>query len=155
MRSEVGEISVRKLIRDRSSRPEPAILIAPLIDIVFLLLIFFMLVTRFLSPSIAVALPESETGAMDDSRSMTLVIDEQGRTFLGDASMSLDEITAALADARESGEIDVVRLRADKHTPFELIIDALDAIRKSGIEEIAVETSPAEVDSEDETGERE
>jgi biopolymer transport protein ExbD len=152
---EVRSDSIR-LRRLRTRRPEPQILIAPLIDIVFLLLIFFMLVTRFLSPSIAVALPSSESGAVDESRSRTVTIDSNGDTFLDDRRMTLDEISGALAVDREAGGIDIVRLRADKSTAFQLIIDAMDAIRRAGIAEIAVETSPEDVrrDTDEDNAER-
>jgi len=134
-----------RLRRLRTRRPEPQILMAPLIDIVLNLLLFFMLVTRFLSPSIAVALPSSESGAVDESRSRTITINSNGNTFLDDRRMTLDEISAALEIDREAGDIDIVRLRADKSTAFQLIIDAMDAIRRAGIAEIAVETSPDDV----------
>ena len=131
-------------LRSRKVRPEPQILMAPLIDIVFLLLIFFMLVTRFLSPSISVALPESGIGALDDSPARTVTIDKEGTTFLDDQPASLDEITASLARDRESGELKLVRLRADSETPFQKIVDAMEAIQSAGIVDIAIETTSDE-----------
>lgn len=127
--------------RRRPLRPEPQILLAPLIDIVFLILIFFMLVTRFLSPSIAVALPESGFGEVEEAVSRTVTIDREGQAFLDDVPMSLDELSGALDDARVAGELDLVRLRADRETPFQVIVDALEAIRRAGIVDIAIETS--------------
>lgn len=131
---------------DRSSRrrrrsPEPQILMAPLIDCVFLLLIFFMLVTRFLSPSIAVALPESGRGAVEEAKARTVAIDRDGMIYLDDRPMSLSGVSAALAAAKEAGEIDLVRLRADRETAFQVIVDALEAIRAGGIVDIAIEVS--------------
>ena len=141
-------------LRKRSSeRAVPQIMIAPLVDIVFLLLIFFMLVTRFLSPSIAVALPESDSGAIDESRCRTVSIDVDGLTYLDDVRLSLEEITETLAGDRAAGEFDIVRLRADRDTPFQMIIDAMDAIRRSGTTDIAIETSPDDEDSSPDAGE--
>lgn len=130
--------------RPRRRAPEPQILVAPLIDIVFLLLIFFMLVTRFLSPSIAVALPESTAGTIDDANSRTVIVDREGVTYLDGNRMTLEEITSVLGRARESGELDVVRLQADRDTPFQHIVDALEAIRAARIVDVAIEVSPAE-----------
>ena len=115
-------------------------MIAPLVDIVFNLLIFFMLVTKYLSPSIAVALPQSGSGEMDESRARTVSIDRDGNTFIDNTPATLSEIARELEIARAAGEIDIVRLRADKDTRFQRIIDVLDVIRKSGIRDISVET---------------
>ncbi len=128
------------LRRNRAKRPAPEIMIAPLIDIVFLLLIFFMLITRFLSPTIAVALPDSDSGVIDESRARTVTIDADGNAFLDDVSMTLQEITRELANSRLSGELDLVRLRADRDTGFQSVIDALDAIRDAEIFDVAFET---------------
>ncbi len=115
-------------------------MIAPLVDIVFNLLIFFMLVTKYLSPTIAVALPQSGSGEIDESRARTVSIDRDGNTFIDNTPATLSEIARELESARAAGEIDIVRLRADKDTRFQRIIDVLDAIRKSGIRDISVET---------------
>ena len=116
-------------------------MIAPLIDIVFLLLIFFMLVTKFISPSIAVALPESESGTADESHARTVTVDSDGKTYLDDVAMPLNEITIELAGNLEAGEIEVVRLRLDKEATAQHFLDAVDAIQNAGITNIAIETS--------------
>ncbi|HDS30501.1 MAG TPA: biopolymer transporter ExbD [Firmicutes bacterium] len=129
-------------------RPEPTILIAPLIDIVFLLLIFFMLVTKFLSPAITVALPESGIGDTNDSLSRTITVDKNGNTYLDDRLLSLEEIILSLAESRESGEIRLVRIRADKQTPLQTIVDVMEAVRIAGIDDIAIETTASVDDDE-------
>jgi len=118
-------------------------MIAPLIDIVFLLLIFFMLVTRFLSPSIAIALPESESGELDESNAAFVSVNTSGNVYLDDNPVSLDDLTYLLNEQRQAGEIEIVRLRADKTTDWQIVIDILDAIRASGIIDIAIETERA------------
>jgi len=130
-----------RLTRGRGKRHEPQILIAPLIDIVFLLLIFFILVARFMAPSIAIALPESGTDALDESRYITVAIDADGYTWLDDTPMSLEEMTVALEEARRAEEFEIVRLRADRDTSLQIVVDTLDAIRAAGISDVAIETS--------------
>ncbi len=107
-----------------------------------------MLITRFLSPSIAVGLPESGIGAVDDAISRTVTVDREGRTFLDDYPATLGEITEALSAARESGELELVRLRADRETPFQAIVDVMEAIRKAGVTELAIETDSREGEDE-------
>jgi len=124
----------------RSRRPQPQVLITPLIDIVFLLLVFFMLIARFLNPGIAVALPESGSGEFDDSSSRTVVIESDGKIYLDNTQLPLEEITARLSDLRLNGEIETVRLRGDREVEWQLVVSALDAIRDAGIYDIVIET---------------
>lgn len=138
--STLKPIGIELVKRRRRYRPEPSIMIAPLIDCVFLLLIFFMLVTKFLSPSISVGLPESNMGAIDDSESRTVTIDKEGNTYLDNRAVELDEMTSLLMQLRESGKISIIRLRADRDTPFQKIVDAMSAIQRAGITDIAIET---------------
>jgi len=134
-KSPLGELRTR-----RSRRPQPQVLIAPLIDIVFILLIFFMLVARFLNPGIAVALPESESDDFDESRSGTVIVKPDGSTWLDDAEMPLEEITLRLSELHESGNIETVRLRGDRKAEWQLVVSAMDAIRDAGIYDIVIET---------------
>lgn len=133
---------------DREKRHAPQILIAPLIDIVFLLLIFFILVARFIAPSIAVALPESETDALDESRYITVAVDAEGNIFFDDIQMSLEEVTVALGEAVSADEFDIVRLRADRDTSLQVVVNVLDAIRDAGINDVAIETSRDDIEPE-------
>ncbi len=134
------------MLRRKRQRPQPQIPITPLIDIVFLLLIFFMLVTRFLSPSIAVALPESDSGEMDESRAITVSVDADGNYYLDDNLLGLDEITSLIAAGRNAGDFDVVRLHGDSNADWQLIINAFEAIRDAGVFDIAIVTeSPVDL----------
>jgi len=128
-----------RLRRFRTKRRGPEIMIAPLIDIIFQLLIFFMLITRFLPPSVAIALPESGSGELDESPAAIVSIDQTGNVLLDDRIVTLDALTSILTGEKASGEIDIVRLRADKSTEWQLVVDVLNAIRASGIIGIAVE----------------
>ena len=129
--------------RLRREKAVPQLLIAPLIDIVFLLLIFFMLVTNFLPPSIAIALPESESADINESLSVTVSVDDRGIIYLNETSVNLTELTGLLEDARVNGEIEIVRLRADESTEWQRVIEIFDAIRSAGILDIAIETQRA------------
>jgi biopolymer transport protein ExbD len=136
----VGRISAARA--RRRSHIEPQIMIAPLIDVVFQLLIFFMLINRYVTPGIQVALPESSANSIDTSRSRTVTVTADGATYLDDAAMSLGEIETVLAQDSAEGRIDSVRLRADRQVPFEYVVRALEAVRNAGIGDIAIETAP-------------
>jgi biopolymer transport protein ExbD len=124
----------------RRTLPPIGVPIAPLIDVVFLLLIFFMLVTKFLNPTIDLTLPESTTAQVNDEKSVTVVITDQGNLRLDDQPVTWTELTPALR--ARAAEIKLVRVRADGDTPHREVIRAFDCIRAAGLTEIALEAEP-------------
>jgi biopolymer transport protein ExbD len=130
------------LLRSRKrAKIEPQIMMAPLIDVVFQLLIFFALINRFLTPGIPVNLPGASGGNIDQSRTVTVTVSESGLIYLDNTLITPQDLTSALISLKESGALETVLLRADRKVPFQNIVSALDAVRKAGIEEMAVETS--------------
>lgn len=129
-----------------SSRPQrrrlsedTVIPLAPLIDVVFLLLVFFMLITRFLNPSIDLTLPGSTTAQLNDSRSVTIVIDAAGDLWLDDEHLPWNDLTQRLRAVPDKET--TVRLRADGSTPHRDVVRAFDCIRSAGLDNIALEAS--------------
>lgn len=119
---------------------DPQILIAPLIDVVFQLLIFFMLINRYVLPGIPLDLPSGspEKIVLDNDRVVSITAN--GDIYLDDIPVTIQDISGILSMSHLKGEIDSVRLRADAHTEFQIVVDVLEAIRKAGIYEIAIET---------------
>jgi biopolymer transport protein ExbD len=117
----------------------PVVPIAPLIDVVFLLLIFFMLVTSFQNPALELTLPGSETATSTDARSVTIRITESGNLYLDLERIEWADLSSRISERKN--EIDLVRISADRSTPYEDIIRAMDAIRVTGITGIAMEAT--------------
>jgi len=130
--------------RNGSSRQPlpPVVPVAPLIDIVFLLLIFFMLVTKFLNPTIDLSLPESTTAQVNDEKSVSVAISEDGRLALDDVQIEWTDLTGELRN--QAGEISIVRVRADELTAHRYVIRAFDCIRAAGLTDIALEAERPE-----------
>ncbi len=116
---------------------DPVIPLAPLIDVVFLLLIFFMLITHFLNPSIDLTLPSSTTSQINDNRSVTVAIDAAGDLWLDEQQINWDELTPRLQGLGDGTS--TVRLRADGGTAHRDVVRAFDCIRRAGLEDIALE----------------
>ncbi|MCB1220372.1 MAG: biopolymer transporter ExbD [Planctomycetales bacterium] len=116
---------------------DPVIPLAPLIDVVFLLLIFFMLITRFLNPTIDLSLPESTTAQINDNRSVLVAIDATGQLWLDEEQITWSELTPRLSGLADKGL--TVRLRADGGTEHRMVVQAFDCIRTAGLEDIALE----------------
>lgn len=128
---------------------EPDINLTPLIDVVFLLLIFFMVSTTFEHQSrIQIELPEATTDAtaQEDDR-LEIMVDEQGRYFIGDQQVinsELKTLKAAISKAvGDRGELPVT-IRADANTPHQAVIRVLDATSQLGLTHISLATSKIE-----------
>jgi len=130
---------------------EPEVNLTPLIDVVFLLLIFFMVSTTFEQQSrIQIELPEATpTPAETEDESLEIVIDAQGRYFIGEQQVvnsELKTLKSAISKAVEGREPLTVIIRADASTPHQAVITALDATSQLGLTQISLATSAIEED---------
>ena len=127
---------------------ELGINLTPLIDVVFLLLIFFMVSTSFTrATQLAVNLPEAEgVSAGGAGESMELVIQANGRVKLNGTLVSSDR--AALREAMEvelanTGQR-ALTIAADGDAPHRLVVSALDAANILGVEQVTIATQEPE-----------
>ena len=129
-----------------SPRKSPEVDITPLIDVVFLLLIFFMVSTTFERESqIMIELPEATAEpATTEDESLEIVIDSEGRYFIGDKQVVNTELkTLKAAISKTLGrDIEIpVTIRADANTPHQAVVRALDATSQLGLTQISLATS--------------
>lgn len=115
----------------RRPRRRSNIELTPLIDVVFQLLVFFLLTSSFLQPSLRLDLPRGGTVDEADPTPILLEIDRDGRLSLDGAiierSALREELERALADGRTA-----VRLSGDSDMTYGLFVEALDAARAAG-----------------------
>jgi len=131
------------------TQDEPEINLTPLIDVVFLLLIFFMVSTTFEHQSrIQVDLPEATAEpTRPEDESLEIIIDIQGRFFIGDQQVVNTEVKTlkgAIRKALGKKEGLPVIIRADARTPHQAVITALDASSQLGLTRISLATTRVE-----------
>jgi len=123
----------------RKSKVEIAINLAPLIDVIFLLVIFFAVSTTFLETSgLQLELPESSSTAKREIEDITVFMGADGELSLGDETMDEDQLRARLRAAMDESDRKVVVLRADTHTEHGAVVKIYDLIRDSGAESLTV-----------------
>jgi biopolymer transport protein ExbD len=117
--------------------------LTPLIDVVFLLLVFFLVATEFAEQEreLRVLLPEaSEAQPLTSKpRELFLNIDAQGRYFVSGRTLTPDELDAALEMAwvNNPGRASVI-IRADKRCPWQYVVAAINACLKANIRDYKV-----------------
>lgn len=125
---------------------EPEVNLTPLIDVVFLLLIFFMVSTTFEQQSrIQIELPEATATPVEvEEESIEIIIDAQGRYFIGEEQVvntELKTLKSAISKVVGDREAVPVTIRADANTPHQAVITALDAASQLGLTRISLATS--------------
>jgi len=109
--------------------------LTPLIDIVFLLLIFFLLTSNFIKEQrIDIALPQSHSSQKinPDEKALEIRLKADNSIYLQDQPVSLDKLDSALVDALQSRRHKQLQLRGDKGADLMHIVVILDAARKAG-----------------------
>ena len=128
---------------------DPEVNLMPLIDVVFILLIFFMVSTTFQKESeIKIELPEANSDPVEADREVfEIVIDGDGRYFIEEQQVvntELDTLMKAISKfLGERKDLPVV-IRADRHTPYEAVVRAMDAISQLGLDKMSLATSQSE-----------
>ena len=127
------------------TKQDPEVNLTPLIDVVFLLLIFFMVSTTFTKESeISVDLPEAGAEPVEAvMESIDLTIDVKGRYYI-DQQKVVNRQIATLKKALKlavDGRKDVpLVISADANTPHQAVITAMDAARQLGIVNLSIAT---------------
>ena len=130
-------------LRD-SNKEDPDISLTSLIDVVFLLLIFFMVSTTFeRQATLKVDLPEASnvTQATDQPDSFELVIDKNGRYYLNDRQLIDGKpatLRAAFIEAAADNRSIPIILRADAETPHHFVVTAMDITAQLGFQRLSI-----------------
>lgn len=128
----------------RSGKREVAINIAPLVDVVFLLVIFFAVSTTFLeSAGLKLELPSSSSTASRERKTITVSLAADGELMIGDESVGLDNFADKLRAALEQTDDKNVVLRADKRTEHGDVVAVMDLVRSAGAEGLTVDARSA------------
>ena len=123
--------------------------LTPLIDVVFLLLIFFLVATRFAQEDreIDVPLPDaSEAKPLTvKPKEIFINIDQQGQFFVGRQQVAADDLEHLLVQAATNNPVNqAVIIRADKRVPFDFVVQAINLCKKAGIHDYMANTAAPE-----------
>jgi len=127
----------------RRLEPHSLVDLVPMIDVVFQLILFFLVSTTFaILPGITLQLPESSTAEPTAMTRLAVVVVSREEVYLNKDRMDLDALDAALAQLSpaEKAEIKSITLEGDKQLPYGLTIEVLDLLRKNGFRGINLHT---------------
>ena len=127
--------------RRKSLYEEQELNMTPLIDCVFLLLIFFMVTTVFKQPySLQVVLPEAQQGVIVEEKKLVASITQDGRMEINRHLVTLDNLEQVLLREKEGTRSRTLVVRTDQETPHKYLLDLFEVAKRVGIEKIPLAT---------------
>ena len=123
-------------------RIKPTIDMSPLVDVVFLLIIFFTVSTTFREGTgLPVSLPEAGTATSTASETVEITVSADGRMELqGQVYASIEDVRPVLARALEEGPSRRVIVRGDRTSSYGTIVQVMDLTRELGAEGMSLAT---------------
>ncbi|MGF1508224.1 MAG: ExbD/TolR family protein [Myxococcota bacterium] len=129
---------MRKRVFNGAGQGQAQIEMAPLIDMVFILLIFFMVATSFVRETgVDITRPDSRTAVAVEEGFVPVAIDDQGRVFVSGRTVPPDSVRAIRSVLDESGRKRVL-VQADREVPTHLLLTVIDSAKLAGATQVDV-----------------
>ncbi len=130
-------------INDFFSEPDDGHLpdLTPLIDVIFILIVFFLLTPSIREESIDVNLPSFSSGAINTGRNIVIEIDSSDNIYFLGKKTDTESIHAMLLDLRSSSSPETVQeevtIRSDRKSSFGTVVGLMDIIKASGFDSVS------------------
>lgn len=132
-------------------RPDPVLDVTPMIDIVFQLVLFFMVSTTFISsPGIQVDLPRSSAQTViADKNDINIWMTTEGAVYVDDAPVDFDALKDILRRRAEADPNTLVIIKADVGVAHGRVVTVMDLARSEGLGRLAIATDAGAVPTPD------
>ncbi len=126
----------------RKRRDEPKVDMTPMVDVVFLLLIFFMISTTFIeTPGLSIKLPEASTTVAEKApEELKIYLSQKGKIFMGESEMSMNALKQHLAGYGSRASNTTFLLLADKEARHGQVVELMDMAKVAGFSRLAIAT---------------
>ncbi len=126
----------------RPKRPTLSIDMAPLIDVVFLLLIFFMLTSSFVPPSVPLTLPQAASDESSDAAKVIVSLDGEGRISIAETLVPDVDFENLLKIELEKNATTMVHFRGDKTVDYGIFLQLMSRARGAGAQQFQLLHEP-------------
>src|SRR5436190_19425831 len=133
----------RRRRRSRRFRPMSDINMTPFIDVMLVLLIIFMVAAPLLTVGVPLDLPQTKAAALNiDKQPLTLSVKADGKIYLMETAIGMDEIVPKLQAIAKTGQDDRIYVRGDKATNYGRVAEVMSVINAAGYKKVALVTEP-------------
>ncbi len=131
----------------RRLSPNANVDLVPMIDVVFQLVVFFMVSSTFvMTPGIALDLPAASSDEQVVMNRLVVTVASRDEIYLNRQELTLSGLGSALADLAEEEEqeegVRSIVLEADRTVSYELIVQVLGVLRQNGFRAVSMRTAP-------------
>ena len=115
-----------------------------LLDVMLLLLIFFLLASVFVQPTLEVDLPDAENSEAEPPETglLTISVSTDGDVFINKQFVPIEELQGRIEAAVTENPDVPVMVRADEQSAFRYFVNVMDAVKGAGVVQLTIETEP-------------
>lgn len=130
--------------RPRKVKQPPSLMLSPMIDMIFLLLVFFIVSTMYMSEvkTISLALPMAKYSETLKKSNFTVSLKKDGTLYLEDAPIELAPLLDRVKEEAKSNTAFSVTIRADEEASYKRVIALMDALKGAGVTHLGLATDP-------------
>lgn len=123
----------------RTDGEDAAIDMTPMLDIVFIMLIFFIVTTSFVKEAgIEVVKPEAEQAARLKNANIFIAVNKDGDVWMDKRQIDKDSVQVTLERLLSEQPTDIVIIQADEDAEHGIVVDVMDQVKAAGIDRISV-----------------
>ena len=132
-------------LRNYRETKQPDLNIIPMIDIMFFLLVFFMLSTMYMveQKTIPVNLPQATSAAIDNKTNFTVTLKDDGSIYLEDQQTDIQTLLMKSTKDQKNNPSFAIIIRADKDINYDKVVSFIDTLKKAGITRFGLATNGA------------
>ena len=129
-------------LRHRRVAKTPELMISPMIDMIFLLLVFFILSTMYMTETktIDLRLPKADMASVNMQTKFTVTVLPDGKLMLGNQPVTAENLIAQAKEKSMQDKDFAIILHADEETNYSHVVTLLDRLKKGGITRVALAT---------------
>jgi len=128
--------------RPKKANQLPQLMLSPMIDMIFLLLVFFIVGTMYMSElrSIPIQLPQAKNSETLKKSSFTVSIKKDGSLYLDDIPIELQQLLKNVKIENENNPEFFVMIRAEEEVNYKTVIKLIDELRGTGVNRLGLAT---------------
>ncbi len=129
-------------VRSARIQSSPKLMIIPMIDIIFFLLVFFMMNTLDMihQKTLPIDLPQAKSVQQADNLPLSVTILPDGRISMEETIVSFDELSQNMIHRIHENKDSAVVLRADKIVEHGRVVEVMDVLKEAGVKKLAIAT---------------
>lgn len=117
--------------------------LVPLIDVLLVVLFFYMIISPMMSRGLDVNLPKSEANTIKSEDRIVITVTREQEVFVEQERVSVTKLGGVLSTIRKSKPQVNVYLRADQNAPYGAVVQVMDVVKRAGIDRLGMVTEAA------------